>query len=344
MTERTLIIAEAGVNHNGDIEIAKALVDAAVAAGADLVKFQTFSADRLVTHNSKKADYQLKTTDCDQSHYEMLSQLELSDSMHEELFRYCNVKKIGFFSTGFDIQSVDYLYSQGLRVFKIPSGEITNLPYLRHIGALGVDIIISTGMSTLGEIESALQVLLDVGADRERITVLLCTSKYPTPMQDVNLRSMRNIGSCFNLKFGYSDHTAGIEVAIAAVALGATIIEKHFTLDKTMDGPDHRASLEPDELSDMVTAIRNIEKALGDGVKRVSLEEKSNLKVARKFIVANKNIKAGEVFSSENLTTMRSNGGISPMEWDNVLGKCADRDLQKHEPVTLNGFHLKLEN
>jgi|MDSY01.1.fsa_nt_gb N,N'-diacetyllegionaminate synthase len=338
MTERTLIIAEAGVNHNGDIEIAKALVDAAVTAGADLVKFQTFTADRLVTHSSRKADYQLETTDSGQSHYEMLSQLELSKAMHEELFRYCNVMKIGFFSTGFDIQSVDYLYSLGLRVFKVPSGEITNLPYLRHIGALDVDIIMSTGMSTLGEIESALQVLLDAGTDRERISVLLCTSKYPTPIQDVNLRAMRNIGSCFNLKFGYSDHTAGIEVAIAAVALGATIIEKHFTLDKTMDGPDHQASLEPHELSNMVSAIRNIEKALGDGVKRVSLEEKGNLKVARKVIVAKTFIKAGEIFSSENLTTMRSNGGISPMEWDNVLGKCANLDIQKHEPIKLDSF------
>lgn len=333
MTFRTLIIAEAGVNHNGDIKLAKLLIDAAAEAGADLVKFQTFNADRLVTRTAKKADYQNQATDKKESQYEMLRQLELSPEMHVELIAHCASRNIGFFSTGFDIESIDLLLSLGQDHFKIPSGEITNLPYLRHIGRLGKDVIFSTGMASMGEIEAAIDVLERAGTSRANITVLHCTTEYPTPMVEVNLRAMQSIQMAFGVAVGYSDHTTGIEVAIAAVALGATVIEKHFTLDRNMLGPDHKASLEPAELKDMVVAIRNIELALGDGIKRLTPSEAKNRAVARKSLVAGRPIKMGEVFSAQNITTKRPGTGVSPMRWDEVIGQFAQKNYKKDDLI-----------
>ena len=297
MSRKTLIIAEAGVNHNGDLELAKQIVKAAANAGADLVKFQTFTAERLAIDSAPKADYQNQTTDQKQSQFSMLRQLELTAEMHEQLIVYCSKQGIGFFSTGFDLQSVDYLASLGADRFKIPSGEITNLPYLRHVGAFGKPLILSTGMATLGEIEAALDACEIAGTPRSRITVLHCNTEYPTPMQDVNLRAMCSIRDAFGVAVGYSDHTLGIEVPIAAVALGATVIEKHLTLDRNWPGPDHKASLEPDEFAVMVRAIRNIEQAMGDGIKRPSPSEGKNKPIARKSLVAARSIKAGERFT-----------------------------------------------
>ena len=331
MPTRTLIIAEAGVNHNGDLGLAKQLIDVAAEAGADLVKFQTFSADRLITRSAKKANYQAQTTDSHESQHEMLRRLELTPEMHRVLIAHCAARHLGFFSTAFDIESVDFLVSLGQRHFKIPSGEITNLPYLRHIGRLAKPVILSTGMATLGEIEAAIQVLEQAGTPRKDITALHCTTEYPTPMAEVNLRAMQSIRAAFDVSVGYSDHTPGIEVAIAAVAMGATVIEKHFTLDRTLPGPDHKASLEPAELSAMVTAIRNIELALGDGIKRPSPSEARNKPISRKSLVASKAIKVGEKFSSENITAKRPGGGISPMRWDEVIGQVALRDYQADE-------------
>jgi N,N'-diacetyllegionaminate synthase len=333
MTSRTLIIAEAGVNHNGDIKLAKLLIDAAAEAGADLVKFQTFNADRLVTRTAKKADYQNQATDKKESQYEMLRQLELSPEMHVELIAHCASRNIGFFSTGFDIESIDLLLSLGQDHFKIPSGEITNLPYLRHIGRLGKDVIFSTGMATMGEIEATIDVLEQAGTPRSNITVLHCTTEYPTPMVEVNLRAMQSIQMAFGVAVGYSDHTTGIEVAIAAVALGATVIEKHFTLDRNMLGPDHKASLEPAELKDMVVAIRNIELALGDGIKRLTPSEAKNRAVARKSLVAGRSIKMDEVFSAQNITTKRPGTGVSPMRWDEVIGQFAQKNYKKDDLI-----------
>lgn len=333
MTNRTLIIAEAGVNHNGDIEQAKQLIDAAAEAGADIVKFQTFTAGRLVTRTAQKADYQTQATDCKESQHEMLRRLELSVEMHEELIAHCAVRNIGFFSTGFDIESVDLLVSLGQDHFKIPSGEITNLPYLRHIGRLDKVVILSTGMATMGEIEAAIDVLEQAGTPRANMTVLHCTTEYPTPMAEVNLRAMQSIHTAFGVEVGYSDHTPGIEVAIAAVALGASVIEKHFTLDRNLPGPDHKASLEPDELKAMVTAIRNIEVALGDGIKRLTPSEARNKPVARKSLVASQTIKAGEIFSALNIATKRPGTGISPMRWDEVMGQVAQRDYQEDDLI-----------
>jgi N,N'-diacetyllegionaminate synthase len=335
MSRRTLIIAEAGVNHNGDFTLAKKLVDAAAAAGADLVKFQTFSADRLVTHEAPKAEYQTQAIGNAQSQFAMLKKLELSPQMHQDLLAYCRSKNIDFFSTGFDIESVNYLASLGLDCFKIPSGEITNLTYLRHVGAFGKSVILSTGMATLGEIEAALDVLESAGTPRSRITVLHCNTEYPTPMRDVNLRAMCSIGDAFGVEVGYSDHTAGIEVPIAAVALGATVIEKHLTLDRNLPGPDHMASLEPDEFAAMVSAIRNIEQAMGDGIKRPSPSELKNKPIARKSLVAARTIRAGEVFALDNVTTKRPGTGVSPMRWDEVLGRIAMRDFLADELITL---------
>ncbi len=335
MKKPILIIAEAGVNHNGDIALAKKLIDAAADAGVDLVKFQTFSADRLATREAKKADYQSVTTGSAETQHQMLSRLELSANMHHELIAYCATRNIGFFSTGFDIESVDFLISLDINHFKIPSGEITNLPYLRHIGQFSKDIIISTGMSTLGDIEAAIDVLEQAGTARSLITVLHCTTEYPTPMAEVNLRAMQSIKAAFGVAVGYSDHTAGIEVAIAAVAMGATVIEKHFTLDKNLPGPDHKASLEPDELKAMVAVIRNIEIALGDGIKRLTPSEARNKPVARKSLVASKSIKAGEVLSAENITTKRPGTGISPMNWDAVLGRKAVRNFAVDDLIEL---------
>ena len=335
MTGQTLIIAEAGVNHNGDLALAKRLVDVAAGAGADLVKFQTFSAERLVTQSAPKADYQTRTTDGSQSQVAMLRQLELSVEMHEALIAHCHAQGVGFFSTGFDNPSLDYLASLGAERFKIPSGEITNLPYLSHVGTFGKPVILSTGMATLGEIESALEALEAAGTARARITVLHCNTEYPTPMADVNLRAMLSIRDAFGVAVGYSDHTPGIEVPIAAVALGATVIEKHLTLDRNLPGPDHKASLEPDEFAAMVRAIRNIEQALGDGIKRPSPSEARNRPIARKSLVAARPIHAGEVFTPENVTAKRPGSGISPMRWDEVMGRVAGRDYKADDFIEL---------
>ena len=332
---RVLVIAEAGVNHNGDPLLARRLVEEAARAGADLVKFQTFSADRLVTRSARKANYQKQTTDAAESQHAMIRRLELSEEAHRMLAEHCRQHGIGFFSSGFDVPSIDLLAALGLDRFKIPSGEITNLPYLRHIGRLGKPVILSSGMSLLDEIESALRVLEAAGTRRELITILHCNTEYPTPMTDVNLRAMLTIRDTFGLEVGYSDHTNGIEVAIAAVALGATVIEKHFTLDRNMPGPDHRASLEPDEFKAMVLAIRNIEQALGDGIKRPSPSESKNLPIARKSVVAARRISAGETFSAGNLAVKRPGSGISPMRWDEVIGQIARRDFERDELIEL---------
>ena len=333
MKNKTLIIAEAGVNHNGDLDRAKQLIDAAAKAGADLVKFQTFSADRLVTRTATKAVYQSQTTDKAESQYEMLRRLELSSEMHRELIAHCAKQNIGFFSTAFDLESVDLLVSLGQDHFKIPSGEITNLPYLLKIGRLGQNVILSTGMATLGDIEAAIGALEQAGTPRAKITVLHCTTEYPTPMTEVNLRAMQSIRSAFGVEVGYSDHTPGIEVAIAAVAMGASVIEKHFTMDCNLPGPDHKASLEPDDLEAMVSAIRNIEIALGDGVKRLTHSEARNMPVMQKSLVASQNIQTGETFSAENITTKRPGTGISPMRWDEVIGRKASRDFAADELI-----------
>jgi N,N'-diacetyllegionaminate synthase len=330
---KVLCIAEAGVNHNGDLELAKQLVDAAAEAGADLVKFQTFNANRMVTRSAKKADYQNQATGSKESQHEMLRRLELTVDMHHELIAHCAARNIGFFSTGFDIESVDLLVSLGQDHFKIPSGEITNLPYLRHIGQLGKAVIFSTGMATMGEIEAAIDVLGQAGTPRANITVLHCTTEYPTPMDEVNLRAMQSIHTAFGVAVGYSDHTSGIEVAIAAVALGACVIEKHFTLDRNLPGPDHKASLEPEELKAMIAAIRNIEIALGDGIKRLTPSEVRNKPIARKSLVAIRAIKAGEVFTAENITAKRPGTGISPMRWDEFIGQVAQRNYQADELI-----------
>lgn len=335
MNQKVLIIAEAGVNHNGDLNLARQLIDSAAEAGADLIKFQTFNAERLVTQSAPKAEYQTRTTGKAQSQLEMLKQLELSPVMHEKLVAHCQQKKIEFFSTGFDIQSNEYLASLGAQRFKIPSGEITNLPYLRHVGSFRKPVILSTGMATLGEIEVALEALEAAGVQRANITVLHCNTEYPTPIQDVNLRAMLSIRQAFGVQIGYSDHTSGIEVAIAAVALGASVIEKHLTLDRHLPGPDHKASLEPDEFAAMARAIRNIEQAMGDGLKRPTPSEAKNKAVARKSLVAAKPIRAGEQFTTENLSVKRPGTGISPMRWDEVLGRVAERDFVIDELIEL---------
>ncbi len=335
MTNRTLIIAEAGVNHNGDLELARQLIDVAAEAGADFVKFQTFSADRQVTRTAKKADYQTLTTNSKESQHEMLRCLELSPDMHNKLIAHCAARNIGFFSTGFDIESVDLLVGLGQEHFKIPSGEITNLPYLRHVGQLGKVVILSTGMATLGEIEVAIDVLEQAGTPRASMTVLHCTTEYPTPMAEVNLRAMRSIHTAFGVAVGYSDHTSGIEVAIAAVTMGASVIEKHFTLDHNLPGPDHKASVEPEELKAMVAAIRNIEIALGDGIKRLTPSEVRNKPIIRKSLVASQTINAGEVFNAENITAKRPGTGISPMRWDEIMGRPAPRDFAADELIEL---------
>ncbi len=335
MRPKTLIIAEAGVNHNGDMALARQLIDAAADAGADLVKFQTFNADRQVTQAAAKANYQLQQTVHAETQHAMLRRLELSEAMHHALIAHCATRGIGFFSTGFDIPSLDLLRGLGQTLFKIPSGEITNLPYLRHVGQWGCPLILSTGMATLGDIEAALDVLVRSGTDLSVITVLHCTTEYPTPMLDVNLRAMLGIQAALGVAVGYSDHTPGIEVATAAVALGATVIEKHFTLSRSLPGPDHQASLEPAELSAMVRAIRNIEVALGDGVKRISASEAKNRPIARKSLVASRTIRQGERFSADNVTAKRPGGGLSPMLWDEVMGQVARRDFDPDAPISL---------
>jgi N,N'-diacetyllegionaminate synthase len=335
--ERTIIIAEAGVNHNGDLNNAFKLVDVAVDAGVDYVKFQTFKTENLVSKSAKKANYQIQNSDkTEESQFEMLKKLELSEEDHQEIIEYCRIKNIKFFSTAFDLDSLQYLSDIGLEIVKIPSGEITNLPYLRKAATLFNKVILSTGMSTMQEIKDALDVFLIAGINISDVTILHCNTEYPTPMNDVNLKAMQNIGETFNTKIGYSDHTLGIEIPIAAVALGASVIEKHYTLDKNMDGPDHKASLEPRELKSMVTAIRNIEKAMsGSGLKQPSTSELKNIAIARKSIVAKKDIKSGELLTEDNLTIKRPGDGISPMLWDKVLGNTAIKDFREDELIVI---------
>ena len=327
------IIAEAGVNHNGSVELAKQLIDVAFEAGADAVKFQTFKAENIASKNAPKAEYQKQTTDVSESQFDMLKKLELDVETHKELITYCKQKDIIFLSTPFDHESIDLLCDLGLQIFKIPSGEITNLPYLKHIGSLSEQVILSTGMSTLEEVGDALNVLTNAGTLKENITVLHANTMYPTPMEDVNLNAMLTIQKEFGLAVGYSDHTLGIEVDIAAVVMGASIIEKHFTLDKTMDGPDHEASLEPEELKEMVASIRNIEKALGSSEKKPSPSESSNIKVVRKSIIANQNIKKGDLLTDKNIAVKRPGGGISPMQWDEIIGAAASKDYNADELI-----------
>lgn len=325
---RTIIIAEAGVNHNGSVELAKKMIDEAVNAGVDYIKFQTFKAEKLVSVYADKADYQKTTTDVDESQFEMIKKLELDLDTHKILFQYCNKKKIKFISSPFDLESIDLLFDLGVELFKIGSGEITNYPYLKKIAQKGLPIILSTGMSKLSEVEDAIDVLLKNGLEMNQVTLLHANTEYPTPMEDVNLKAMLTLKEAFKVNVGYSDHTLGIEVPIAAVALGARVIEKHFTLDKTMEGPDHKASLQPDELKAMVNAIRNIELAIsGSGIKEPSVSEQKNMSVARKSIVASCNIKRGEKFTIDNITTKRSGTGISPMRWNEVLGRTAKKNF-----------------
>lgn len=331
--KKVFIIAEAGVNHNGSLKIAKKLVDKAVDAGVDAIKFQTFKTENIVCKYAEKAEYQKVVSDEDENQYEMLKSLEMTPEMHEEILCYCEKKGIIFLSTPFDLDSIEYLDRLGVSIMKIPSGEITNYPYLKKIGQIGKPVILSTGMSELKEVEAAVRVLHDNGA--EDITVLHCNTEYPTPYEDVNLKAMIGLKEKLNLKVGYSDHTLGIEIPIAAVAMGATIIEKHFTLDRNMAGPDHKASLEPEELKAMVESIRNVENALGTGVKEPSESEKKNIIIARKSIVAKKKINKGEIFTESNLTAKRPGNGISPMYWEEVMGKCAKRKFDIDELIEL---------
>lgn len=336
MMEKVLIIAEAGVNHNGSLKLAKQLIDVAATAGVDIVKFQTFRAENLVSKQAVQADYQKRNLgSSDQSQFSMLKKLELSQADHQILFEYCREKGVSFLSTAFDFESIDFLATLKPDLWKIPSGEITNYPYLKRIAQFRKPVILSTGMSTLGEITAAMNVLEEFGLSRNQITVLHCNTEYPTPMCDVNLRAMQTIAAELKVSTGYSDHTVGIEIPVAAVALGATVIEKHFTLDRNLAGPDHKASLEPQELKAMVSAIRNVELALGDGVKRVSDSERKNKNIARKSIVAACSIKKGEFFSENNLTVKRPGDGISPMFWEQVLGKMAGKDFQADDLIEL---------
>ena len=328
MTNNTFIIAEAGVNHNGSVELAKKLIDVAKDCGCDAVKFQTFIAKNVVSKFAKKAQYQIENTNNDESQLEMIKKLELSFADFLELKNYCDIQKIIFMSTPFDLESIDFLASLKMTIFKIPSGEITNLPYLRKINSLKTKVILSTGMANLEEIANALKILQDC-----EVSILHANTQYPTPMEDVNLNAMLTIKNKFNVEIGYSDHTQGIEIAIASVASGAKIIEKHFTLDKKMPGPDHIASLEPEELKAMVNSIRNIEKAFGDGIKRPSKSEINNIEIARKSIVAKIKINKGEVFTEKNITTKRPALGISPMKWDEIIGSIAQKNYEEDELI-----------
>lgn len=331
--EHVFIIAEAGDNHNGKFELALQLVDKAVEAGADCVKFQTFVTENVVSKFAEKAEYQKENTGADENQYEMIKKLELSFDQFREIQAYCQKKGIIFLSTPFDLDSIDFLQEINIPFWKIPSGEITNLPYLIRIAKTGKDIILSTGMSTMEEIANALDILKSNGAGN--ITLLHCNTEYPTPYEDVNLRAMKTLKDTFQIPVGYSDHTQGIEVPIAAVASGACVIEKHFTLDKTMEGPDHKASLEPDELKNMVSAIRNIEKAMGAKEKFPTKSEKKNITIARKSIVAKCDIKKGEKLTEDNLYVKRPGDGISPMKWFEVIGTTAIRDFKEDELIEL---------
>ena len=333
MINKIIIIAEAGVNHNGDIKIAKKLIEVASKAGADYVKFQTFVAKDCVSLNAKKAKYQIQNTKNNESQFDMIKKLEFSKKDHEILINHCKKYNIKFLSTPFDLESIKLLNDLGLDTFKIPSGEITNLPYLKAIAKLNKKIILSTGMSNLADIENALDVLIKNGTKRKNISLLHCNTQYPTPIEDVNLNAIKTIKEAFKLDVGYSDHTNGINIAIAAVVMGACIIEKHFTLDKNMQGPDHLASLEPNELEAMIKGIRELELAFGDGIKKASKSEKDNIKIVRKSLIANKNIKKGEKFTKENLTTKRPGSGICAMNYDKYLGKIAQKNYQKDELI-----------
>jgi N,N'-diacetyllegionaminate synthase len=336
MSNHVIIIAEAGVNHNGDMQRARQLIDAAAAAEVDYVKFQSFVAEKLVSPQAKKADYQLKNIgDGDDSQFKMLKNLELSHEDHLALMEYSKQKSIKFFSTAFDVDGVDYLDSLGLDIIKIPSGEVTNYPYLKAVAQKRRPVILSTGMASLGEIENALAVLLQYGAVREEITVLHCNTEYPTPMEDVNLKAMQTIGMAFGVKIGYSDHTLGIEVPTAAVALGASVIEKHFTLDRNLPGPDHKASLEPDELKAMVSAIRNIERAMsGNGRKEPSKSEAKNVAIARKSIHLKKDLTKGTILTEDDIIALRPGDGISAMEWNAVTGRELREDKQAFDKLS----------
>jgi N,N'-diacetyllegionaminate synthase len=330
-----LIVAEAGVNHNGDLETSLHLVDAASRCGADLVKFQTFTADQLVIPDAAKAEYQRATTSNTETQFEMLRKLELSYNDHLAIIDRCQERGIGFLSTGFDISNVDMLVGLGMNRIKVPSGEITNLPHLRYIGGLGLPTILSTGMADLEEVRNALDVLLAYGSSKSDVTILHCTTDYPAAMGDVNLQAMVTMRDAFDVEVGYSDHTLGHEVAVAAVALGAAVIEKHLTLDRESAGPDHAASLEPEEFANMVRAIRNIEMALGDGIKRPQSSEFANMAVARKSLVASERIQEGEAFTSMNISAKRPGSGLSPMLWDEVLGQKATREYAPNEMIEL---------
>lgn len=327
------IIGEAGVNHNGSLDLAIRLIDKAVEAKVDAIKFQTFTAKNLVSKAAQKAEYQKKTTGENETQFAMLSKLQLDEEAHAALMKHCADRNITFLSTPFDHESIDLLHKMDLEIFKIPSGEITNLPYLRHIGGLKKKVIMSTGMADLGEVKEALNVLVEAGTPKEDITILHATTEYPCPMEEVNLNAMATIRDALHVKVGYSDHTRGIEIPIAAAALGASVIEKHFTLDRNMEGPDHKASLEPEELKAMVAAIRNIESALGDGVKKPSPSELKNKEVVRKSIVAKCMIQKGETFSPENLTVKRPGNGINPMLWDSLIGRVAEKDYSADERI-----------
>lgn len=332
---KTLVIAEAGVNHNGDFKLALRLIEAAAAAGADIVKFQTFKADKLVTKAALRADYQFARGGGGITQYEMLKKFELSESMHRILIKHANQCGIQFLSTPFDADSLDFLDSLGINTFKISSSDITNLPYLEHVGQKGKKVILSSGMSALADVEGALSVLINSGLSQSDITLLHCNTEYPTPMSDVNLRAMIAMKNAFNIDVGYSDHTNGIEASLAAVALGASVVEKHFTLSRDMDGPDHMASIEPVTLKEMVSCIRNIELALGDGVKRVTDSESRNLVAARKSIVACKPIQQGECFTVDNLAVKRPGNGISPMRWYELLGRRAIKSFDVDELIEI---------
>lgn len=323
------------MNHGGDLAVARTMVATAAAAGADLVKFQSFIAAESISAGAAKADYQRNVTDPDESQYEMVRRLELSRADHEVIVADCRRLGIGFLSTAFDVASFDMLVELGLDRVKVPSGEITNLPFLRHVARLGLPMIMSTGMATLAEIEAALDVVERAGTERAEVTLLQCTTEYPAPFGEVNLRAMATLRAAFGLEVGYSDHTSGIEIAIAAAALGASVIEKHFTLDRGLPGPDHQASLEPAELTAMIGAIRHVEAALGDGIKRPSRSELRNRPIARKSLVARRAIRAGEPFTADNLTAKRPGTGISPMRWDDVLGRPAPRDFSADEVIAL---------
>jgi len=331
----TIIIAEAGVNHNGSMELAKKLIDVAVEAGSDYVKFQTFKAAKIASKSAAKAAYQQQTTSAGESQLDMLRKLELSDADHVLLQKYCAEKKIKFLSTAFDLDSIDTLKALGIKLGKIPSGEITNLPYLRKMAASFNELILSTGMCDMEELQASVQAILKTGFPKEKITILHCNTEYPTPFEDVNLKAMLTIAQTVGVPVGYSDHTLGIEVPVAAVALGAAVIEKHFTLDRNMEGPDHKASLEPAELVAMVKAIRHIEKAMGNGIKQPSSSEIKNRAIARKSIVASEEIHAGELFTEKNITVKRPGTGITPMKWDEVIGKVAKRDFAEDELIEL---------